>query len=61
MTDSSDSLPPDPLSLLGSGAVQVHELFTSLVKAGFTRNEALWLTATLVTAAARNNSPEPPC
>lgn len=39
--------PVDPLTQMAAAAVAVHELFVSLMAAGFTRHEALWLTAAL--------------
>ena len=38
----------DPISVLATGAIQVHELFDAYVQAGFTRPEALQLIITIL-------------
>ena len=38
----------DPISVLATGAIQVHELFDAYVQAGFTRPEALSLVQTIL-------------
>ena len=40
--------PEDPISELSTGAIQVHELFSAYVNAGFTRPEALDLVLTIL-------------
>jgi hypothetical protein len=42
----------DPFSTMEEGAMQLHELFSSYVKAGFTREEALQLVLAIVSSAA---------
>lgn len=48
------TLPPDPITTLGAGAVQLHETFVALVRAGFKRDEAIYLVGQIVTAAVTN-------
>lgn len=45
--------PEDPITQLAIGAAAAHELFTSYVAAGFTEQQALYLTAQLITAGLR--------
>ena len=45
-----ESTPLDPLTELVKGAVQIHEMFTAYVEAGFTRAEALQLVLWVMTA-----------
>lgn len=45
--------PDDPISALAASAVGAHELFVSLVGAGFTDNQALYLVGQIVAAGAR--------
>ena len=41
----------DPISVLATSAIQVHELFSAYVQAGFTRPEALELVNTILSIA----------
>lgn len=43
-----DDDPISPISELAAAAAQMHELFTSYIEAGFTREEALDLIKTLL-------------
>jgi hypothetical protein len=47
MSDESAG-PPDPITQLTEGAVQMHELFIAYVSAGFTKYEALVLLGTML-------------
>lgn len=58
--DEQDTLPPDPVTPVQGSAASIHELFESWVTAGFTRNEALWLTGLILVNGARGTMPEPP-
>jgi hypothetical protein len=44
--------PDDPLTELAKGAAQLHEFFASLVQAGFTEAQALYLTGRALSAQA---------
>ena len=44
--------PADPMTLLASAATEMHEMFLSYVKAGFSRKEALYLMGQYLTTAA---------
>jgi hypothetical protein len=48
-----DKTPEEPLSALVQGAVQVHEMFETYVRVGFSRQEALELVARIITAGIR--------
>lgn len=43
-----DNEPKDPLSSLGAAAAVMHEAFVSLLQAGFTESQALYLVAQLI-------------
>jgi len=43
----------DPLSVLAMAATATHEMFASYVQAGFTEQQALYLTAQVLTANMR--------
>jgi hypothetical protein len=43
----------DPLSALAMAATATHEMFRSYVEAGFTEQQALFLTAQVLTASMR--------
>jgi hypothetical protein len=45
--------PPDPITQLAEAAASLHELFREYVKAGFTEQQALFLTGKVLTAAAQ--------
>lgn len=49
---------PDPFTPMAAGAVQMHEMYTGLQSAGFTKEEALYM----IVCIASNNpiSPPPP-
>ena len=49
MTDNNE-IPDDPLSELAAGAVQMHEMLTSYVAAGFTRAESLQIIISMLVA-----------
>lgn len=50
--DNNDSNMPAGLSPLGMAAMQMHEMYTELRKAGFTRNEALFITVKMATGGS---------
>lgn len=50
--------PKDPFGGVGDMAITSHEIFTSYVKAGFTRGEALQIIIAITTATL--NQPPPP-
>ena len=47
-----NELPNDPLEQLQVGATQLHSLFISFVSAGFTEDQALELTKTVMIQAS---------
>ena len=49
MADDNE-YPESPLSELAAGAVQMHEMLTSYVAAGFTRAEALQIIISMLVA-----------
>jgi len=49
--NSQPDPPPDPLSELASVAVQLHEVYLTYTRAGFTDNQALYLVGKMVTAS----------
>jgi hypothetical protein len=49
--------PTDPISELAAAAAQTHELFLTYVRSGFTEMQALYLTASVITASARPPGP----
>jgi len=46
--------PDSPISSLLAGAIQMHEILTTYVKAGFTRAEAMDIIKTIVAEQARS-------
>lgn len=48
-------LPPDPISSLGEIASNTHEMFSSYVEAGFTEQQALYLTGQIISAMIEGN------
>jgi hypothetical protein len=40
--------PPDPITVLMAGAVQMHELYLAFMKAGFTEDQALRLVIAVI-------------
>ena len=52
------SAPIDPISPLGEGAIQMHELVLEYQHAGFSREEALRIVLVMVTAQIRHPKPE---
>ena len=55
--------PEDPMTLMAQGATELHEMFTSYIKAGFTRKEALYLVgqymAAVIAAAQPGHGDQP--
>lgn len=51
--NSSSSEIQDPLSALAMAAIATHEMFRCYVEAGFTEQQALYLTAQVLTANMR--------
>jgi hypothetical protein len=49
--ESSQPMPPDPISVLTESAAQLHELFTVFMKAGFTEPQAMRLVTATLTAS----------
>lgn len=49
MSDKPD--PADPLSELAGVAVQLHEVYLTYTRAGFTEQQALYLVGKMVTAS----------
>jgi hypothetical protein len=45
--------PPDPITILGEAAAQLHELYCSYIGAGFTEQQALYLVGQIITATIR--------
>jgi hypothetical protein len=52
--------PPDPVTELAAMAANMHELFTEYVRAGFNRQEALYLIGEHIRAASSSNPPQAP-
>lgn len=52
---ANDGAPADPISGLAAGAAAVHELFLSYVTAGFSADQALYLTGVCVSTAMRGS------
>lgn len=53
MSDEAPDSPPavvDPLSYMGSVAIELHEMFLSLQEVGFTKKEALYVVGQAVAA-----------
>jgi hypothetical protein len=50
------TMPSDPITVMGQGAAELHELFLSNIKAGFTRKEALYLTGKYLQAVVMANA-----
>ncbi|WP_165969578.1 hypothetical protein [Nonomuraea terrae] len=48
--------PEDPITQLAAAAVGLHELYVSLVAAGFTESQALHLVGQALSAAAQGQS-----
>jgi hypothetical protein len=48
--------PQDPITVLAEGAAQAHEVFLAYIAAGFSEQQALYLTAQVITAAIRGQS-----
>lgn len=46
-------LPPSPFTDLAATAVQMHELFTAWVNAGFTEEQAMQMMCTILAGATR--------
>jgi hypothetical protein len=44
------SQPQDPITALAAGAAATHEMFLSLVRAGFTEQQALYIIAQILAA-----------
>lgn len=53
MSDDTGREIQDPLSALAMAATAAHEMFRCYVEAGFTEQEALYLTAQVLTANLR--------
>jgi len=49
VSDDSKITQADPLTALQAGAASIHELYKAWVEAGFTRDEALYLIAQMLT------------
>lgn len=47
------SEPDDPIPQLAAAAVQLHELYTAYLGAGFTENQALYLVGQILAAGVR--------
>lgn len=45
--------PSDPITELAQAAMQLHELFTAYVEAGFTEQQALYLVGKIMTAGVQ--------
>jgi hypothetical protein len=50
------SQPPDPLTVLAEAAAQLHEMFISYVRAGFTEQQALYLVGQVIHASRPEGS-----
>jgi len=48
--------PPDPFSTLAEGMVQMHEMFVSMRKAGFSERQALELTKEMIRSGMEQNT-----
>jgi hypothetical protein len=48
---------PERTGNLTTAAIAMHEIFTSLLSAGFTEQQALYLTAQLTTGGQRKEKP----
>jgi len=53
----NDSMPNDPISAMVEGAIQLHELRDSYVRAGFSPIEAMMLVQTVLAAAVNSAFP----
>ena len=49
--------PVDPITVMASAAAEMHEMFLSYIKAGFSRKEALYLVGQYMTAAIAAGQP----
>lgn len=53
MPDENTEGPRDPFSTLAEAAVQIHEMYLSYLRAGFTEGQALYLTACAFTGGPK--------
>ena len=56
----AERMPQMPLTSMGAAAVQLHEVFTAYLAAGFSRKEALYLVGLIVTTSTTGRAPEQP-
>lgn len=49
----ADDMPENPFSQLAQAAMQMHELFTSYLQAGFSERQALYLVACVACGGPR--------
>jgi hypothetical protein len=50
--------PKDPFKGMAATAFEIHEVYSSLVNAGFLPDQALYLTAKMLTSAFNRNTPK---
>ena len=53
---SNDDLPPSPLSALAAAVTEMHEIYTAMVGAGFTREQAMQMLCAMLAAMVSGQS-----